>query len=275
MSIATDIDWRSVSLPGIDSSTVAIVLGAGGAIGSATAKALADMGASVAVATRDADRSKKLAAEITGSGSNGPVLPVVADMAQDGSLGAMTAEVNHRFGAPTVLVNCAAIAARHQDVADVSRRDVSILFDVNVVGAYDAVSAVAPFMRAADYGRIVNVASVAGLRAMPGNSAYGITKAAVIGLTAHLAVELAGDGITVNSVSPGQTPTRLRAIDEPAGAPQEPANGGNTVIPVGRRGRLDDYVGAILFLSSGLVSYITGVDIPVEGGVRLVRAKSY
>src|ERR1700733_3515505 len=162
MSIATDIDWRSVSLPGIDSSTVAIVLGAGGAIGSATAKALADMGASVAVATRDADRSKKLAAEITGSGSNGPVLPVVADMAQDGSLGAMTAEVNHRFGAPTVLVNCAAIAARHQDVADVSRRDVSTLFDVNVVGAYDAVSAVAPFMRAADYGRIVNVASAAG-----------------------------------------------------------------------------------------------------------------
>jgi NAD(P)-dependent dehydrogenase (short-subunit alcohol dehydrogenase family) len=203
------------------------------------------------------------------------VLPVVADLSQDGSLGAMTAEVSDRFGAPTVLVNCAAIAARHQDVADVSRRDVSTLFDVNVVGAYDAVSAVAPFMRAAGYGRIVNVASVAGLRAMPGNSAYGITKAAVLGLTAHLAVELAGDGITVNSVSPGQTPTRLRAIDEPPGAPQEPAKAGNTSIPVGRRGLLDDYVGAILFLSSGLVSYITGVDIPVEGGIRLVRAKSY
>jgi 3-oxoacyl-[acyl-carrier protein] reductase len=275
MTTATEIDWRTVSLPGIDSSTVAIVLGAGGAIGGATARALADMGASVAVATRDIDRSKKLAAEIAGNGSTGPVLPVVADLAAEGSLPAMVAEVSDRVGAPTVLVNCAAIAARHADVADVTRSDVSTLFDVNVVGAYEAVSAVTPYMRAAGYGRIVNVASVAGLRAMPGNSAYGITKVAVIGLTAHLAVELAGKGITVNSVSPGQTPTRLRGIDEPAGTPPEPANAGNTNIPLGRRGLLDDYVGAILFLSSDLVGYITGVDIPIEGGVRLVRAKSY
>jgi NAD(P)-dependent dehydrogenase (short-subunit alcohol dehydrogenase family) len=271
-TLVTDVDWRTVSLPGIDSSTVAVVLGAGGAIGGAAARAMAAMGASVAVATRDRGRSMALAAEI---GSSGRVLPVVADLSEEGSLAAMVAEVSERMGPPTVLVNSAAIGAPHRDITEVSRRDVSTLFDVNVVGAYEAAQAVAPAMRSAGYGRIVNVASVAGMRAMRGGAAYGVTKAAVISLTEHLAVELSGDGITVNSVSPGQTPTKLRSIDEPAGAPQEKANGSNTAIPLGRRGRLDDYVGAILFLSSSLVGYITGVDIPVEGGIRLVRPKSF
>jgi NAD(P)-dependent dehydrogenase (short-subunit alcohol dehydrogenase family) len=275
-TLAAGVDWRTVSLPGIDSQTVAVVLGAGGAIGGATARALAAMGASVAVATRDLDRSKALAAEIgAGLEPAQQVLPVVADLAVEGSLAAMATEVVDRMGAPTVLVNSAAIGSPHADVTEVARRDVSALFEVNVVGAYEAVQAVAPAMRAAGYGRIVNVASVAGLRAMRGGVAYGVTKGAVITLTEQLAVELSGDGITVNSVSPGQTPTKLRSIDEPAGKPQEPAAGSNTAIPLGRRGLLDDYVGAIVFLSSGLAGYVTGVDIPVEGGIRLVRAKSF
>jgi 3-oxoacyl-[acyl-carrier protein] reductase len=200
---------------------------------------------------------------------------VVADLVRDGSLAAMVAEVSERVGPPTVLVNSAAIGAPHHDVTEIARRDVSTLFEVNVVGAYEAVQAVAPAMRAAGYGRIVNVASVAALRATRGGTAYGITKAAVISLTGQLAAELADGGITVNSVSPGQTPTKLRGIDEPAGSPQEEATGSSAAIPLGRRGRLDDYVGAIAFLSSSLVGYITGVDIPVEGGIRLVRPKSF
>lgn len=268
----TDIDWRTVSLPGIGSSTVAIVLGAGGAIGGATARALAAMGATVAVATRDKDRSAEVAAAID---STSPVLPVVADLGEEGSLARMVAEVSERAGTPTVLVNSAAIGAPHQDITDVSRHDISTLFDVNVVGAFEAVQAVAPTMRAAGYGRIVNVASIAALRVSRGGVAYGVTKAAVISMTEQLAVELSGDGITVNSVSPGQTPTKLRSIEEPAGAPQDLAGGSSSAIPLGRRGRLDDYVGAILFLSSDLVAYVTGVDIPVEGGIRLVRPKSF
>lgn len=271
-TLATDVDWHTVSLPGIDSSTVAIVLGAGGAIGGAVARAMAAMGASVAVATRDRDRSRAVMAEI---GSAHPVLPVIADLAEEGSLAAMAAEVGERLGTPTVLVNSAAIGAPHRDITEVARRDVSTLFEVNVIGAYEAAQAVAPAMRAAGYGRIVNVASVAGMRASRGSVAYGVSKAAVISLTEQLAVELSGAGITVNSVSPGQTPTKLRSIDEPPGSPQEPANGSNTAIPLGRRGWLDDYVGAILFLSSRLAGYITGVDIPVEGGIRLVRPKSF
>ena len=275
-ALTASVDWRSVSLPGIDSSTVAIVLGAGGAIGGATARALAAMGAAVAVATRDRDRSTAVAAEITEQAKPPrPALPVVADMASESSLAAMAAEVQEHLGTPTVLVNSAAIGAPHADITEVPRADLSTLFEVNVVGAFGAVAAVAPAMRKAGYGRIVNVGSVAGIKAMRGGVAYGVTKGAVASLTEQLAAELAGDGITVNSVSPGQTPTKLRDIHEAAGAPQGEAGGSAAAIPVGRRGLLDDYVGAILFLSSGLVGYITGVNIPVEGGVRLVRPKSF
>lgn len=266
------IDWHTLSLPGIDSSTVAIVLGAGGAIGGETARALAAMGAKVALVTRDLDRSTELA---KGIGATHPVLPAAADLATPGDLERMVAQVSGSIGEPTVLINSAAIGAPHNDITAVSRDQVSRLFDVNVVGAYEAAKAVAPAMRDAGYGRIVNVASVAALRVSRGGIAYGVSKAAVISLTEQLAVELAGGGITVNSVSPGQTPTKLRGLDEEPGSPQEQAGGPTDAIPLARRGQLPDYVGAILFLSSSLAGYITGVDIPVEGGIRLVRPKSF
>lgn len=269
-----NIDWHAVSLPGIDSSTVAIVLGAGGAIGGATARALAAMGAKVAIVTRDTERSTQIAKSI---GASQPLLPAVADMSEPGSLQQLADQVTDRLGVPTVLVNAAAIGAPRRDVTKVSRDEVSKILDVNVVGAYEAIKAVAPAMRAAGYGRIVNTASVAAIRSTHGGVAYGVSKTAVIGLTEQMAVELAANGITVNCVSPGQTPTKLRSVDEAAGAPQDAAPGSNnaSAIPLGRRGRLDDYVGAILFLSSALAGYITGMDIQVEGGVRLVRPKSF
>ena len=121
------------------------------------------------------------------------------------------------------------------------------------------------------------MSSVAAHRSQPGAAPYGASKAALISLTQHLAVDLGPDGITVNSVSPGQTPTKLRSWDEPAGgAPQSMGSSSDVAgIPRRRRGRLEDYVGAILFLCSSLADYVTGVDIPVEGGARLVRAKTY
>ncbi|GIH17771.1 beta-ketoacyl-ACP reductase [Rugosimonospora africana] len=267
-----DIDWRTLSLPGIDGSTVAIVLGGGGAIGGETVRALAAMGAKVALVTRDLERSTELAKKVD---AEHPVLPGVADLAKPGDLERMVAQVSDGLGTPTVLVNSAAIGAPHNDITAVSRDEVSKLFDVNVVAAYEAAKAVAPGMRTAGYGRIVNVASIAALRVTRGGVAYGVSKAAVISLTEQLAADLAGGGITVNCVSPGQTPTKLRDVNEAAGSPQEQVNGPTNAIPLGRRGRLQDYVGAILFLSSSLAGYITGVDIPVEGGIRLVRPKSF
>jgi NAD(P)-dependent dehydrogenase (short-subunit alcohol dehydrogenase family) len=267
------IDWASVRIPGIDASTVSIVLGGAGAIGLEVVRAFAALGATVALVSRSADRSAALAADVTGAGR---VLPAAADMQDSASISRMVAEVVDRAGAPGVLVNSAAIGASRRDPTEVGREQISAILDVNVVGAFEAAKAVAGPMRARGGGRIVNIASVAAQRALPGSAPYAASKAALITLSRNLAVDLGPDGITVNSVSPGQTPTALRNWDEPAGAPQaEAAAGGTDGIPLGRRGRLADYVGAVLFLCSSLADYVTGVDIPVEGGGRLVRARTY
>lgn len=267
------MDWSQVRIPGIDESTVAIVLGGGGAIGGETVRAFAAMGANVALVTRTAEQGVKAAAEIAGPGK---VLPVTADLADSASLVRMVAEVQAQLGTPTVMVNSAALGVPKADLNDVSREDLTSLFDVNVIGAAEAIKAVAPAMREAGYGRIVNVASVAAQRALTGSSPYAASKAAMISFTRNLAVDLGPSGITVNAVSPGQTPTALRRLDETPGTPQGEASGAPAdAIPLRRRGELADYTGAILFLSSALSAYITGVDLAVEGGGLLVRASSY
>lgn len=268
------VDWASVRLPGIDNSTVAIVLGGAGAIGLEITRAFAALGATVALVSRSAERSAELAADL--GGSAGRVLPAAADMQDSASITQMVAEVVDRAGAPGVLVNSAAIGAPRRDPTEVPREQISTILDVNVVGAFEAAKAVAGPMRTRGGGRIVNVASVAAQRALPGSAPYAASKAALITLSHNLAVDLGPDQITVNSVSPGQTPTALRNWDEPSGAPQSVATASTADgVPLGRRGRLVDYVGAVLFLCSSLADYITGVDIPVEGGGRLVRALKY
>jgi NAD(P)-dependent dehydrogenase (short-subunit alcohol dehydrogenase family) len=268
------VDWTGVRMPGIDGTTVAVVLGAGGAIGSQTCRALTALGTTIVPVTRVASQGEELADELA---AGDRVVPMTADLADSDSLRSVVAELSERRLIPSVLINSAAVGVSRADLLDVSREQFSRLYDVNVVGAFEAIKAVAGMMRSAGRGKVVNVASVAAQRVLVGSSAYGSSKAALISLSQHLAVDLGLYGITVNSVSPGQTPTRLRGWDESAGRPPEPTPPSATAdgIPLRRRGALDDYVGAILFLCSSLADYITGVDIPVEGGARLVRAKSY
>lgn len=267
------MDWSNVRMPGIDDNTVAVVLGAGGAIGGECCRALAAAGATTVVVTRDPDQGAKLAADLVG----GAAVAATADLADTGSLERLVERLGEQGLAPSVLVNSAAIGAPRSDPATVPREQIRQIFEVNVVGAFEAIRTLSAPMRRLGRGRVVNVASVAAQRVLPGAGPYGSSKAALISLTQHLAVDLGPDGITVNSVSPGQTPTRLRDwTEQPGGEPQPMGSGSDTSgIPVGRRGRLEDYAGAVLFLCSSLADYITGVDIPVEGGARLVRAKSY
>lgn len=268
------MDWSQVHLPGVDKESVVVVLGGGGAIGQEAVRAFAASGATTVLVTRSAERSAALAAQIEAPSR---VLGLAADLADSTSLQRLAADVTDQVGAPTALVNSAAIGAPRTEFTTIPRAQLTTIFEVNVVGAFEAAKAVAPAMRAKGGGRIVNVSSIAAQRVMPGAAPYGASKAALNSLTQHLAVDLAPDGITVNSVSPGQTPTRLRNWDEPAGGSPAPMGSASQVagIPLRRRGRLEDYVGAILFLCSSLAGYVTGVDIPVEGGARLVRAKAY
>jgi NAD(P)-dependent dehydrogenase (short-subunit alcohol dehydrogenase family) len=262
-------DWRDLRLPGLGPDRTAIVLGAGGAIGRETVAAFTALGVRTALVTRDRERSARLAERIGGT-------PYGADLSDTPALERLADDVTGALGPPTILVNCAALGSSSRSVLDLTRAEISAIFDANVAGALEAIRAAVPAMRDAGGGSIVNLASIAAYRASSSGPAYGSSKAAIIALTGILAAELGPHHIRVNSVSPGQTPTLIRTWDgEPGAEPEETAgSAGARAVPLGRRGRLADYVGAILYLCSDLAGYVTGVDIPVEGGVRLVRARA-
>ncbi len=279
MSMSVGTGWSDVSLPGIDADTTVVVLGGGGAIGGEVVRAFAGLGATVALVTRTLEQARTLAAGVAGPGT---VFPFAADIADETALEQLAADVARTCGVATVLVNAAAIGAHHDDVTDIPVDVVHRLLDVNTVGGLLAVQAFLPGMRERRRGRIVYIGSVVADRVMPGGAAYGVTKAALVSLARHLAVELGPDGITVNVVSPGQTPTRIRSWNEPAGgapilkaADKGRSGPDSTSVPMRRRGELSDFVGAILFLSSDLAGYVTGANIPVDGGSSLVRAATY
>ncbi len=271
------MEWSQMRLPGLDENAVAVVLGAGGAMGLETARALLAMGATVAVVTRSAERSRTLANSLSDSGK---AFGFEADLEKPVTLAKLADQVATQCGPAAALVNCAAVGMRHQGFETVTWEQAHRMVDTNVLGAIEAMKVFAPQMRQHGAGKIVNVSSISGLRVVDGGALYGLSKAALVSASQHIAVELGPDRINVNVISPGQTPTRIRYWDaEPGrtGAPKEASGGPYEAdsVPLRRRGELADYVGAILFLCSSLADYITGADIPVEGGVRLVRARSY
>jgi NAD(P)-dependent dehydrogenase (short-subunit alcohol dehydrogenase family) len=144
------------------------------------------------------------------------------------------------------------------------------VLDVNVIGTLLPCKVAARHMTARGRGRIVNVASAAATRAREDGTIYGASKAAVLRLTVQLAVELGPYGITVNCVSPGQTPSVLRAVGEDGGQAPIPTGGSADTSasrnPRRRRGEFADYVGPILFFCSDLVDYTSGTNLNVDGG---------
>jgi NAD(P)-dependent dehydrogenase (short-subunit alcohol dehydrogenase family) len=178
-----------------------------------------------------------------------------------------------RFGQLDVLVQSAAMGGGGR-LETLTEDEIDAIFSTNVKGAVLMAKAAAVPMRAQRHGRIVNLSSIVAHRVFAGRSVYGASKAAVNQLTSYLAGELGPDGITVNSVSPGQTPTGLRVPTDAPGT--RPSGGGKDIYdapgtPLGRRGVLDDYVGPVLFLASDLAQYVNGASIVVDGGVTLTK----
>ncbi len=262
-------DWASVQLPGIGPGTTALVTGGTGAIGCEIARALVQLGATVGIAGRSADRTAEVAEGLANEGSHGSAVPIVADVVDLAVMRAAVAELVGDDGGLDVLVNSAAVGTVAKPIAEVTEDEIDAVLAVNVKGALLAAIACSPHLERSR-GCVVNIASIGAYGAHPGHAIYGATKAAVLRLTKQLAVDLGPSGIRSNSVSPGQTPTRIRGWDEEPGvAPVETDSRviGADVIPLGRRGELADYVGPVLFLASDLARYVNGIDIPVEGGV--------
>ena len=184
---------------------VAVVTGASSGIGEATALELAHRGASVAAAARSAEKLEGLAR--WASGFDGEILKVETDVADRDSVEAMVGRVMDEFGRLDVLVNNAGLGLSGR-VADLRPEDLRYVFEVNTVGPLNCVQAALPRMGRG--GRIINVSSVVGKRAIPKVGGYCSTKFALNALSDALRVEVADRGITVTSVYPGTTKTSFR-----------------------------------------------------------------
>ena len=246
---------------------VALVTGAGSAdgIGFAIANALAKAGARVAI-TSTTKRIHERLRELAGDGH----AAFVADLTVEDQVAALVEGVNKKLGRIDVLVNNAGMIQtgkreRLNLFHKIATADWQRTLDINLDTCFLVTRAVLPQMLRRQYGRIVNISSVTGpLVTAPGNAGYSAAKAAMMGLTRALAVEVGGKGITVNAVGPGW-------IETASSSKKEIVAGKHT--PIGRPGRPSEVAAAALFLASSEASYITGQMLVVDGGNILQEIK--
>ncbi len=267
--VAAAIDWPNTSLPGIGKDTTVLITGGAGAIGYRTAEAFLALGARVAIMGRSASTMAGAAKRL---GHSDRVLALTGDISKPEDDKRVVDAVVAAWGRLDVLVQSAAIGDGAPTLDALTPEAIDAVLGTNVKGLMLMAQAAAVPMRAQRRGKIINVGSVAGYRAHVGRLLYATSKSALQHLIRQLAVELSPHGINVNGVSPGQTPTRLKTFDEaPGGRPEAQATVAGPAayerIPLRRRGVLDDYVGPIVFLASDLADYLSGIDIPAEGGI--------
>ena len=240
---------------------VALVTGAARGLGRAIALALAEAGADVALGLRDAGAGGDVAAEIEALGRR--ALPLQMDIGQAGQVApAVDAAVGH-FGRLDILVNNAGIAPGNR-AEEVREEDLDATLAVNLKGTFLASQAAGRVMIRQGSGKIINIGSQAGTVALPGESVYCMTKAAIAHLTRCLAVEWGSHGITVNAVAPTfiRTPGTEPALSDP----EFRADVIERIAALHRIGEPIEVAGVVVFLASPAASLITGETILVDGG---------
>lgn len=247
---------------------VALVTGGAQGIGRAITKKLLANGAAVALVDIDEATAKQTAAELDPSGSRVGVYR--GDVSDGVRMAEIAAEAAKRFGRLDILVNNAGINTRkdRRPIHEYSDDDWQAILRVDLTGVYVTSKVVIPHLLAARGGRIVNIASIAGLVPLRLQSAFVAAKAGVINLTKSMALELGPRGILVNVVAPGSTLTEgTRALFYGAdGAYSEMASSLVSHIPLGRPGEPEEIAHAVLFLVAPEASYVTGATITVDGG---------
>jgi 3-oxoacyl-[acyl-carrier protein] reductase len=234
----------------------AVVTGGASGIGRAVAARIVAEGGRVALWDKDEGRTREAAQAI---GASAIAVPV--DIVGWEAVEAAAAETARQLGGIDILVASAGIAGRNATVVDYDPAHWREVFDINVHGLFHCDRACVPFMLEKGYGRIVNVASIAGKEGNPNASAYSASKAAVIGLTKSLGKELAKTRITVNCVTPAAVRTAI--FDQ---ITQEHIDFMLSKIPMGRFGTVDEIAALITWLASEECSFTTGAVFDCSGG---------
>ncbi|HEU0299309.1 MAG TPA: SDR family oxidoreductase [Longimicrobium sp.] len=248
---------------------LAVVTGGGRGIGAAIAEALAAAGADVALLGRHRE-ALEFRAEALSAAHHTIVKYMACDVADEASVAKAFAALRDAFGDPHVLVNNAGQSAG-VPFTETTRETWDRMIAVNLTGTFLCTQQVLPAMLHAGWGRIVNIASTAGIKGYSHTAAYCAAKHGVVGLTRALAIETAKRGITVNAVCPGYTDTDMAAsaIDNlvRAGKTEDEARRAITrVMPIGRLIRPEEVASAVLWLCSPEAAAVTGQAIAVAGG---------
>ena len=241
------------------SGRVAVITGGARGIGLAIAKRFSNAGAHVAIIDRDQDACSAALAELEQAGNDAAAFAI--DVTSEEQVQGMTDEVVGRFGGYHILVTCAGIVGRNAFAWETSAEEWREVLDINLTGVWLCNKAALQPMREADYGRIVNIASIAGKEGNPKLGPYSASKAGVIGMTKSLAKEVADTGIRINSVAPAVIHTPM--LDQ---VTQETIDYMVSKIPVGRTGTTEEVAALVHYLASEDCSFSTGACYDVSGG---------
>jgi len=239
---------------------VAIVTGAGRGIGHAIALRLASEGARVAVVSRTELNANRTAEEINAQFA-GLAKAYAVDVADHAAVKKLAEQILGDFSRVDILVNNAGLTRDGLSMR-MSEEDWDVVVDTNLKGAFNFIQAVERTMLKQRSGRIINIASVAGIMGNAGQANYAASKAGLIGLTKVIARELASRGITSNAVAPGFIATDMTEV-----LPEAVKTGVTGQIPLGKFGEPADIANAVAFFASAEAKYITGQVLTVDGGM--------
>jgi len=250
-----------MAIKGLDvSGKVAVVVGGTSGIGKALALGLAEAGADVVASSRRMEQVKETASLIEATGRKS--LSIASDVADRASLQHLLDETVSKFGKVDILVNCAGTTKRTPTL-DLDESLWQSILDTNLTGTLRCCQIFGRHMIGRGYGRIINIASLSSFVALYEVAAYAASKAAVASLTKSLAIEWARHGVCVNAIAPGvfRTPLNTELLDR--------TDRGKEFLlrtPMGRFGKVEELVGAAIYLASDAASFVTGEILVVDGG---------